>query len=220
MPSSISISYGNGSVSASSSSSSSSSNNGQTDIVNASGGNSTLVGGSGNSILNAGNGNDLLFGNSGNDTLNAGGGNDRLNGGTGNDLLNGGNGSDTLVGGDGNDVLVGGNGNDLLTGGSGNDIFKYNSISETPLSSRDLISDFRGNGNLPGDRIDLSTIDANFNIGGNQAFTFIGSGQFTAPGQIRYSGGIIQGNTDGNLSANFEIRLIGAPQVVSSDFIL
>ncbi|MEH1945915.1 MAG: hypothetical protein V7K77_02835 [Nostoc sp.] len=222
MASSISISYGSGSVSASSSShsSSSSSNNGQSDIVNVSGGNTTLIGGSGNSLLNGGGGNDSLFGNAGNDTLNGGAGNDRLNGGTGKDILTGGTGTDTLIGGDGDDVLTGGSGNDILTGGSGNDIFKYNSISETPLSSRDLITDFRGNGNLPGDRIDLFNIDANSTIGGNQAFTFIGSAQFSAPGQIRYSGGILQGNTDGNLSANFEIRLIGAPQVVSSDFIL
>ncbi|MEH2166113.1 MAG: calcium-binding protein [Nostoc sp.] len=220
MATSISISVGSGSVSNSSSSHSSSSNNGQSDIINVSGGNSTLIGGSGNSFLNGGSGNDKLFGNAGNDTLNGGAGNDSLNGGTGKDILTGGSGNDTLIGGDGDDILTGGTGKDILTGGSGNDIFKYNSTSESPLSSRDLITDFRGNGSLPGDQIDLSTIDANSTIGGNQAFTFIGSGQFSAPSQIRYSGGILQGNTDGNLSANFEIRLIGAPQLVSSDLIL
>ena len=220
MATSISISYGSGSVSASSSSYSSSSNNGQSDIVNVSGGNSTLIGGSGNSLLNGGGGNDSLSGGAGNDTLNGGAGNDRLNGGTGNDILTGGTGSDTLIGGDGNDVLTGGSGNDILTGGSGNDIFKYNSISDTPLSSRDLIADFRGNGSSLGDQIDLSNIDANSTIGGNQAFTFIGSAQFSAPGQIRYSGGIIEGSIDGDQSAEFQIRLIGAPQLVSTDLIL
>ncbi|MEH2166114.1 MAG: calcium-binding protein [Nostoc sp.] len=156
--------------------------------------------------------NRTIKGGSGNDTINAGG--------TGNDTIDGGAGNDTINGGRGNDILTGGTGADILTGGSGNDIFKYNSTSESPLSSRDLIADFRGNGSLPGDRIDLSSIDANSTIGGNQAFTFIGSGQFSAPGQIRYSGDILQGNTDGNLSANFEIRLIGAPQLVSSELIL
>ncbi|MEH2330133.1 M10 family metallopeptidase C-terminal domain-containing protein [Nostoc sp.] len=193
MATSISISQGSGSVSSSSSSHSSSSNNGQTDSGSVSGNNGTLTGGNGNSLLNGGSGNDNIFGNGGNDTL---------------------------IGGAGNDSLTGGTGKDILTGGSGNDIFKYNSTSDSLLSSRDLITDFRGNGSLPGDRIDVSTIDANSTIGGNQAFTFIGSGQFSAPGQIRYSGGILQGNTDGNLSANFEIRLIGAPQLVSSDLIL
>ncbi|WP_143874013.1 calcium-binding protein [Nostoc sp. 'Peltigera malacea cyanobiont' DB3992] len=192
----------------------------KSDVINTSGGNSTLIGGSGNSLLNAGGGNDSLFGNAGNDTLNGGGGNDRLNGGTGRDILFGGTGNDNLIGGDGDDVLTGGSGKDILTGGSGNDVFEYNSISDSPLSSRDLITDFRGNGNLSGDRIDLFTIDANSTIGGNQAFTFIGSGQFSTPGQIRYSGGILEGSTDGDRSAEFQIRLIGAPQVVSSDFIL
>ncbi|MEH2256748.1 calcium-binding protein [Nostoc sp.] len=220
MASSISISFGSGNVSASSSSSSSSSNNGQSDTVNVTSGNGTLIGGNGISIINAGNGNDSLFGNGGNDVLNGGGGNDRVDGGTGKDVLSGGSGNDTVIGGDGDDTLAGGTGKDILTGGSGNDTFDYNSTSDSPLSSRDLITDFRGNGNSLGDRIDVSTIDANSTIGGNQAFTFIGSGQFSAPGQIRYSGGILQGNTDGNLSANFEIRLIGAPQVVSSDLIL
>ncbi|MBN4001673.1 calcium-binding protein [Nostoc sp. LPT] len=169
--------------------------------------------------------NGTIFTSSVNNNINyiikSGSGNDTINGGgSGNDTIDGGSGNDTINGGRGNDILTGGSGTDILTGGSGNDIFKYNSISESLLSSRDLITDFRGNGSLPGDRIDLSTIDANSTIGGNQAFSFIGSGQFSAPGQIRYSGGILQGNTDGNLSANFEIRLIGAPQLVSSDLIL
>jgi len=38
---------------------------------------------------------------------------------------------------------------------------------------RDAIADFVVNGSLPGDQIDLSTIDANSTTGGNQAFTFI-----------------------------------------------
>ncbi|MEH2179518.1 calcium-binding protein [Nostoc sp.] len=156
--------------------------------------------------------NRTIKGSSGNDTINAGG--------TGNDTIDGRSGNDTIKGGRGNDILTGGTGKDILIGGSGNDIFKYNSTSESLLSSRDLIADFLGNDSLPGDQIDLSTIDANSTLEGNQAFTFIGSGQFSAPGQIRYSEGILQSNTDGNLSANFEIRLIGAPQLVSSDLIL
>ncbi|WP_375514039.1 M10 family metallopeptidase C-terminal domain-containing protein, partial [uncultured Nostoc sp.] len=124
-------------------------------------------------------------------------------------------------GGAGNDRFVGGSGTDILTGGSGNDRFQYNSVSDSPAGfSRDVITDFFGNGNLPGDLIDLSNIDANSTIGGNQTFTFIGSGAFTAAGQVRYSGGILQANTDGNLSANLEIRLAGTPQLVASDIVL
>ncbi|QFS45449.1 calcium-binding protein [Nostoc sphaeroides] len=150
---------------------------------------------------------------SGNDTINAGG--------TGNDTIDGGSGNDTINGGRGNDILTGGTGTDRLTGGAGNDVFKFNSVLESqPGVLRDAIADFVGNGNLPGDRIDLSTIDANSNIGGNQAFTYIGSSAFFAVGQVRYSGGILQGNTAGNLSPEFEVQLTGTPQLVASDIIV
>ncbi|MEH1806669.1 hypothetical protein [Nostoc sp.] len=82
---------------------------------------------------------------------------------------------------------------------------------------QDAIADFVGNGVLAGDQID---IDANSTTEGSQAFTFIGSRAFSAIGQIRYSGGILQGSTDGDLSAEFEIRLTRALQLVESDIIL
>ncbi|MDZ8225485.1 MULTISPECIES: hypothetical protein [unclassified Nostoc] len=171
--------------------------------------------------INGGAGNDALFGNLNNDVL-AGddffgvGGNDYLAGLDGNDALFGVYGNDTLNGGAGTDTLYGGAGNDVFD----NDVFDFDSVSESqPGVLRDIIKDFVGNGNLPGDRIDLSTIDANSNIAGNQAFTYIGTGAFFAIGQIRYSGGILQANTD-NLSANFEIQLEGSPQLVASDIIL
>ena len=147
---------------------------------------------------------------------------DLINGFDGNDTIFGGDGDDTIFGGDGDDTLIGGAGTDTLTGGGGfgNDVFKFNSVSESqPGVLRDVITDFAGVGNgiFGGDQIDLSTIDANSTIAGNQAFTFIGASAFSAPGQVRYSGGILQANIDGNLSADFEIQLTGAPQLVASD---
>jgi len=142
-----------------------------------------------------------------------------------NNLLRGLNGNDTIVGGDGNDTIVGGNGTDTLTGGTalvgaGNDTFDFNSVLESqPGVLRDVITDFVGNGFGLGDRINLSTIDANNINPGNQAFTFI-VGPFTAAGQVRYAGGIIQANTGGSLAPELEIRLIGAPLLVATDFIL
>ncbi|HAX87932.1 MAG TPA: hypothetical protein DCY91_17115, partial [Cyanobacteria bacterium UBA11370] len=65
----------------------------------------------------------------------------------------------------GNDILSGGgNGvggfaeRDTLTGGLGNDIFDFNFLEDSRggSSARDVITDFVGNGNLAGDRIDLS----------------------------------------------------------------
>ena len=163
-------------------------------------------------------------GNAKNNTIIGNGANNVLSGLDGNDRIIGGLGNDAIVGGNGNDRIVGGNGTDTLTGGTANDTFDFNSVLESqPGVLRDVINDFVGNGILVGDRIDLSTIDANINFGnpGNQAFTFIGGNLFGAPGQVRYAGGgIIQANTGGSLAPELEIRLIGAPLLVATDFIL
>jgi Ca2+-binding RTX toxin-like protein len=145
-----------------------------------------------------------------------------LNGFSGNDVLNGGAGNDTLNGGSGNDLLTGGLGRDLMTGGTGFDRFDFNSVSESPpgLFTRDVITDFDGNGIFAGDRIDVSTIDANVLLFGNQAFSFIGGAAFTAAGQLRYAGGVVQGSTDADASAEFEIRLSASPALVASDILL
>ncbi|MEH2411995.1 calcium-binding protein [Nostoc sp.] len=190
------------------------------DVLVGGSGNDRFIGGNGNDVITAGDGNNYLDGGNGDDILNTGSGKDTLIGGNGNDILNAGSGNDILTGGNGNDTLVGGAGTDILTGGAGNDVFKFTSVSDSRPAGRDLITDFVGNGKLSGDRIDVSDIDANTTKGGNQAFTFIGAAAFSAPGQIRYSGGILQANTDGNLSADFEARLVGAPQLVVSDIIL
>ncbi|MEH2392020.1 MAG: hypothetical protein V7K21_10315 [Nostoc sp.] len=190
------------------------------DIINAGNGNDILTGGNGNDVINAGNGNNTVKGGNGNDILNAGSGKDTLFGENGNDILSGGGGNDILTGGAGNDTLAGGTGTDILSGGAGNDVFKFSSVSDSAVVGRDLITDFVGNGTLPGDQIDLSAIDADSTKLGNQAFTYIGAAAFSAPGQLRYSGGILQASTDADRSPEFEVRLIGAPLVVLSDFIL
>jgi len=194
------------------------------DIINGFGGNDTLNGLGSNDTLNGGSGNDTLNGGSGNDTLNGGSGNDILNGGTGNDTLNGGTGNDTLIGGSGNDILVGGLGKDTMSDGTGDDIYRYFSTSESPVGAqRDVILDFsRGF-----DKLDLSSIDANLNIGGNQAFTFIGNNNFTGTkGEVRfYTSGstlFVQADIhgDGNTIANMEIQLNGLTSIAAGDFIL
>ena len=190
------------------------------DIINTGNGNDILTGGDGNDIINAGNGNNTVKGGNGNDILNTGSGKDTLFGENGNDILSGGGGNDILSGGAGNDTLAGGTGTDILTGGAGNDVFKFSSVSDSGVVGRDLIADFVGNGKLPGDQIDLSAIDANSTKVGNQAFTFIGSAAFSAPGQLRYSGGVLQGSTDGDRLPEFEVRFINAPGIVVNDIIL
>ena len=119
-------------------------------------------------------------------------------------------------------MLVGGLGRDVMTGGGGFERFDFNSAGESlpGLFFRDVITDFDGNGIFAGDVIDVSTIDANIFLFGNQAFNFIGAAAFTAPGQLRYSGGVLQGSTDADLSSEFEIQLTGAPAVTSFDLAL
>jgi serralysin len=162
-----------------------------------------------------------LYGSNFADNLRGNAGDNTIWGGTGNDILHGRADNDTLNGGLGNDVMIGGLGLDSLTGGGGFDRFDFDSLSESlPGLNRDVITDFVGNGSLEGDRIDVSTIDANVLLAGNQAFTFIGGAAFSQAGQLRYSGGALQGSTDADTSAEFAIQLTGAPALVGADLIL
>lgn len=146
---------------------------------------------------------------------------DTLSTDAGDDVLLGGIGSDALSGGSGRDDLHGGPGSDDLTGGSGFDLFVFSAASETPPGvAADLILDFQPDTDL----IDVFDIDARPDQSCNQAFRWIGTTPFSAPGQLRHdlSGDttIISGNTDSDLSAEFEILLDGSFDLVADDFIL
>ena len=93
--------------------------------------------------------------------------------GTGNDLNNiilGNAGTNVLSGGAGKDVLTGGGGKDSLTGGAGADAFIFTALADSTLAAPDLITDFN---RADGDYIDLSRIDANSTLAGDQAFSFV-----------------------------------------------
>lgn len=161
-----------------------------------------------------GNGNDIINGLGGNDNLSGGMGKDTLDGGDGNDQLYGNSGDDTLIGGNGNDILRGGLGEDNLTGGAGNDIFKFSSLDEvrTPQVKYfnsdylDIITDFS-----VGDKIDLSGIDADTLLAGNQAFVFVDTGSFSGvAGEVILNNFYtVNGDIDGDGNADFSIRLWG-----------
>lgn len=144
-----------------------------------------------------------------------------IDGGLGNDILLGAANNDTLNGGDGNDVLRGGQGQDSLEGGLGADRFDYDALHDSPFpgSVWDTIADFN---TAQGDRIDLASLDADTSLAGNQAFTFVGSSEFTAAGQIRYDTetGMLYANVNTGLDAEFAIELTGAPALTLADLML
>ncbi|NOT13983.1 MAG: matrixin family metalloprotease [Methylotenera sp.] len=135
-------------------------------------------------------------------------------------VLNGSAGNDTLNGGAGTDVLIGGEGVDLLTGGLGADRFDFNFTTESSAGSYDEISDFS---HIQLDKIDLSTIDANASLTGNQAFSFIGANVFSnTSGQLRFDSvsNSVFGDINGDGNSDFQIVLSGITSLVSADFIL
>lgn len=194
------------------------------DKLTGGGGNDRLLGGGGNDNLIGGIGRDQLTGGRGQDRLVGGNGDDSLGGDGGNNMLFGGNGKDILIGGAGNDHLVGGAGKDRLAGGGGADHFIFNTMAESkvPGTSRDVITDFR---QLQGDIIDLSSIDANMQMTADQAFRFLGTGQFNnKAGELRYQfqkeNTLIFGDVDGDGRADFSIELLGTVNLAEQDFIL
>lgn len=134
--------------------------------------------------------------------------------------VNGGNGDDTIIGTSADNVLNGWFGKDVLTGGGGADRFVFSAAAATAAADR--ITDFS---QAQHDVIDLSQIDANIELAGDQAFTLIGSGPFTGQaGELRYDAGgghtLIAGDINGNGSADFYIRLVGTIGLTAADFVL
>jgi serralysin len=179
-----------------------------------------LRGGFVSGLVNAGGGADVLTGGAEDDRLVGDAGADRITAGAGDDAMSGGNDSDILFGGAGADVLAGGAGVDKLTGGAGADMFDFNTVSTSVTGARDTITDFlRG-----ADDVDLSTIDARASVGGDQAFTFIGSAAFSGQGQLRIidlgNDVVVQANRSGSLVADFELLLQNVGTLTATDFIL
>jgi Ca2+-binding RTX toxin-like protein len=130
---------------------------------------------------------------------------------TGNSLNN------TLIGNADNNVLNGGAGADTLTGGAGADTFVFGGVNEMGTgSNRDVITDFNS---AQGDKIDLTKFDANLLTAGFNGFTFIGAGDFTGAGQLRFVDHVLSGNVSGNAGADFEIQLVGVNSFSATDLV-
>jgi len=182
--------------------------------------NLTLTGGA--AINGFGNAlNNTILGNLADNVLAGGLGNDFLSGSSGDDDLLGGAGNDTLSGGAGVDVLTGGLGIDLLFGGAGPDSFVFTIVADSPAAAPDVIGDFVETGDV--DFIDLSGIDANTAVAGNQAFTFVGLAFPNDPGEVGFVqvGGntFVRGNVNGG-AVDLLIQLNGLHALSAADFIL
>ena len=157
-----------------------------------------------------------------------------MQGGTGEDSLSGGAGNDRLFGDGDNDTLIGGAGKDELTGGGFNgsgdlsvDTFVFTAVTDSGVTNatRDTILDFEDGV----DKIDLSAIDANTTILGDDAFSAsIGTNvNFGGAGELRAvavaSGWIIEGNVNGDTNADFSILVADADHSIvwdGTDFLL
>lgn len=131
----------------------------------------------------------------------------------------------TIIGNNGANTITGGGGKDTMSGKNGRDTFDFNALSDITKSgsTTDVITDFtKGQ-----DKIDLNTIDANSKLGGNQNFTLLttkGAAFTGVAGQLHYkalgANTLVEGDIDGNRTADFAILLTGNKTLAKTDFIL
>ena len=227
------------------------------DMLYGDGGDDRIFGGDGDDLIDGGSGNDTLFGEAGNDIFVAkdGDGNDTYygdsaSGGSGIDtldmsavtssivadlgtgILGHGTASSATSGNDqifGIENIITGSGNDVITasaainrmeGGAGDDTFRFLSAAD---ADGDTILGFQ-----PGDKIDLSGMDADWCASGQQNFTLVSDCFTGARGEllVTYENRdgqdftVVQGNTSGGTDAEFKITLKGSHELSNSDFIL
>jgi Ca2+-binding RTX toxin-like protein len=165
---------------------------------------------------------DVLIGNAAHNNLSGRGGNDTIYGNDGSDGLSGEGGADILVGGLQADALFCG-AND-----NARDVLIYTSIEDsgTVIGSWDIILEFDASSAASHDIIDLSAIDANLSKKGNQAFTWIGSQDFTqnANGEVRIEeqngDTFVYVSNDGDIAPEMVLHLYYVVGLTAADFIL
>lgn len=106
----------------------------------------------------------------------------------------------------------------MLTGGSGRNVVLFRTLGESGVTASDTITDFSG-----GDRIDVSQIDANSRVSGNQAFVFLdGAAPASKAGALYYTSktGVIWGDINGDNTADFRIKVGHGLDLDAADFLL
>ena len=155
-------------------------------------------------------GGDIMLGGAQADWFTGDEGADTLAGGGGDDVLDGGPGCDLIHGGPGDDTLIGGPGADTLEGGPEQDLFLLTAIEDSPRDDPDLIIGL----DVKGDMIDLSAIDANPKVRGDQAFrrveAFDGQpGQLVVTYDTETRITLIQADRNGDGKADLVIQVQG-----------
>jgi hypothetical protein len=130
--------------------------------------------------------------------------------------VDGGAGDDRLFGGDGDDSLIGGAGRDALSGGAGADLFVFDD-GDSSAGAADRIADLSA-----ADAIQLSAIDADTTVEGEQAFTRLSGEAFTGvAGELvvaAFGNDLrVLGDTNGDGAADLVIVLAGVtnPELVN-----
>ncbi len=193
------------------------------DLLSGGAGADTVFGGAGDDLVSAeaGDGNDVYWGEAGVDTYDASASSSNLKIDVGTGFGGKGSvvgvdiGSDTIwgfeniVAGSGNDTITASNAVNVIDGGAGADVFRFTSAA---AANGDTILGFE-----PGDKLDLSAIDANTGTVSADAFTIVAGNSFSAAGQLLVSFEstaegdftVVRGNVDGNTDADFTLRIAG-----------
>lgn len=131
----------------------------------------------------------------------------------------GSNNNDDLIGTNAANKLTGGFGFDVLEGRGGADQFIFKSAADARISatSADIIFDFNRAQN---DKVILQAIDANVQVAGNQAFSFITTDFTRNSGELRFDGDFVMGDLNGDGRADFRILMNEVSTMQASDFIL
>lgn len=145
--------------------------------------------------------------------------NNNIKGNTGDNRIDGGAGNDTIDGGAGADTIIGGLGGDLLRGGSGGDTFVVAHAFGGTLET-DTIYDFV---RAHGDRLDLSGVDANTLVEGDQAFSLVSAftkqaGQMT----LLFTAGVtlLRLDVNGDGRVDYQMKINGNVTGASGDWAL
>lgn len=154
------------------------------------------------------------------------GGADYLRGFGGDDIILGEEGGDTLIGDAGADKLHAGHALNSSTETDGDpDVIRYLRLSDSTVEDADSIFEFENIARGGCDKIDLSDIDANSSLAGNQVFKFIGTAGFSsAIGEVKL---VISGdntlvlvNNDSDTQSEMVIIVKDVTGLTADDFIL